>query len=320
MSPAPSSPPPAAPARPAAGAAPARPAVPRELLRTVRRIHLRTRRRVSDLFAGHYHSVFKGQGMEFHEVREYTPGDDIRAIDWNVTARMGHPYVKLFTEERESTVMLLADVSASNRFGSTARLKRDLAAELSALLALAAVQNNDRVGLILFSDEVEHYVPPRKGSQHVLRVVRDVLGHRPRRTGTRLTPALDFLNRVMPRRSVAFLFSDFLLGDEPWLRPLGVTARRHDLIGVRIADRREEAWPRAGLVWWEDAETGARRLVDTSHTATRRALVLRQQARRDAWRADLRRLGADAIEVYANEPYERELIRFFQARERRLKA
>ena len=297
----------------------ARPAVPRELLRKVRQIHIRTRHRVSDLFAGQYHSVFKGQGMEFHEVREYTPGDDIRAIDWNVTARTGHPYVKLFTEERESTVMLLADVSASHRFGSTPRLKRDLVAELGALLAFAAVQNGDRVGLILFSDEVERYVAPRKGSTHVLRVIRDLLGHRPRRRATRLAPALDFLNRVTHRRTVSFLFSDFLFGNEPWLQPLAITARRHDLIGVRVADRREEAWPRAGLVWWEDAETGTRRLVDTSDTATRRALAVRAAERREAWLRDLRRVGADPIEVYANEPYEKELIRFFRARERRLR-
>ena len=235
--------------------------IPREILKKVRRIQIRTRHMVNDVFAGEYHSVFKGRGMEFQEVREYTPGDDVRSIDWNVTARMGHPFVKRFTEERELTVMLLVDVSASHVFGGGPQLKKDLAAEIAAVLAFAAIQNNDRVGLILFTDEVEHYLPPRKGVSHVLRVIRDVLCFQPRHRGTALIPALDFLNHVTAHRAVTFLISDLLTGED--LKPvLTVSARRHDLIAVVTGDRREQEWPAVGLVEWTDAETGARRLVE----------------------------------------------------------
>jgi uncharacterized protein (DUF58 family) len=292
--------------------------IPRDILRKVRQIEIRTRHLVNEVFAGQYHSVFKGRGMEFDEVREYLPGDDIRSIDWNVTARMGHPYVKKFVEERELTVMLVADISASNRFGSTPQLKKDLIAELTAVLAFSAIRNNDRVGLALFTDEVERYVPPRKGSSHVLRVVREALYHPPRRRGTNVVPALDFLNHVMTRRAVCFLISDFLFPD-PADRLMSVTARRHDLVGVIVGDRREQAWPKAGLVWWEDAETGARRLLDTSDDRTRRALTKRQAVRRETLLARLRRSGVDPIEVTAGEPYERALIQFFRERERRLR-
>lgn len=293
--------------------------IPREILRKVRQIEIRTRHLVNEVFAGQYHSVFKGRGMEFDEVREYLPGDDIRSIDWNVTARMGHPYVKKFVEERELTVMLVADISASNRFGSTPQLKKDLIAELTAVLAFSAIRNNDRVGLALFTDEVERYVPPRKGSSHVLRVVREALYHPPRRRGTNVAPALEFLNHVMTRRAVCFLISDFLFPD-PADRLLAVTARRHDLVGVIVGDRREQAWPKAGLVWWEDAETGARQLLDTSDDRTRRALTKRQAVRRESLLARLRRAGVDPIEVTAGEPYERALIQFFRERERRLRS
>lgn len=293
--------------------------IPRDILRKVRQIEIRTRHLVNEVFAGQYHSVFKGRGMEFDEVREYLPGDDIRAIDWNVTARMGHPYVKKFVEERELTVMLVADISASNRFGSTPQLKKDLIAELTAVLAFAAIRNNDRVGLALFTDEVECYVPPRKGTSHVLRVVREALVHPPRRRATSVVPALEFLNHVMTRRAVCFLISDFLFPD-PAERLLAVTARRHDLIGVVVGDRREQAWPRAGLVWWEDAETGEARLLDTSDDRTRRALTKRQAVRREALLGRLRRAGIDPIEVTAGESYERALIQFFRERERRMRS
>ncbi len=291
--------------------------IPKEILKKVRQIQIRTKHVVSDVFAGQYHSVFKGQGMEFHEVREYVPGDEIRFIDWNVTARAGHPFVKKFVEERELTVMLLVDISASNVFGSTPQLKKDLAAEIGAVLAFAAIQNNDRVGLILFSDEIERYVPPKKGTRHVLRVIREILYFQPRRRGTRIVPALDFLNRVNPRRTVSFLISDFL--DQDFTRALAITARRHDLIGVVVGDKRERAWPAAGLVDWTDAETGRRFLLDTSDARTRRALTALQTQRRQALLAQLRGAGLDYVEVNAGEPYERELVKFFRMRERRLK-
>jgi uncharacterized protein (DUF58 family) len=290
--------------------------ISRELIRKVQRIQIRTRHLVGDVFAGRYQSVFKGQGLEFHEVREYQPGDEIRSIDWNVTARMGHPFVRRYVEERELTVLLMADVSASNRFGSRAQIKKDLVAEMSAVLAFSAVRNNDRVGLLLFSDEVECYLPPRKGASHVLRVIYEALHFEPRGRGTRLAPALDYLNRVLPRRSVCFLMSDFLDAGE-YARPLAATARRHDLISVVIGDRLEQVWPRAGLVWWEDLETGRRRLLDTSHPATRAALSGLELKRREALRSQFRRCGIDTIEVMTGEPYERALARFFEERERR---
>lgn len=292
--------------------------IPKEIIKKVQHIQIRTRHKVADVFAGEYHSVFKGRGMEFQEVREYVPGDDIRSIDWNVTARMGHPFVKKFTEERELTVMLLLDISASQVFGSTARLKKDLAAEVAAVLAFAAIQNRDRIGLILFTDGIEGYVAPRKGVSHVLRVIREALYFQPSRHGTRLIPCLDFLNHVMPRKTVSFLISDFLSGED-LKTPLAVTARRHDLIALLVGDRREQAWPAAGLVEWQDAETNRRFLVDTSSAAVRRRFAALQQARRQATRDILRSAGVDIVELYAGEPYERELMNFFRMRERRFR-
>ncbi len=290
----------------------------KDILRKVRHIHIRTKHMVSDVFAGAYHSVFKGQGMEFQEVREYIPGDEIRTIDWNVTARMGHPFVKKFTEERELTVMLLVDISASNTFGSTSRLKKDLAAEIAAVLAFSAITNNDRVGLILFSDEIEAYIPPKKGVAHVLRVIREVLSFEPRRPGTRIQPALDFLNHVTNRKTVTFLISDFITR-EPLKRPLGITARKHDLISIIVGDKREQSWPSAGLVDWIDAETGRRFLVDTSDAGTRRRFGTMQAQRRGELLSLFRTAGIDVIEANAGEPYEREFIKFFRMREQRLK-
>lgn len=292
--------------------------IPKEILKKVQRIHIRTRHKVTDVFAGEYHSVFKGQGMEFQEVREYVPGDDVRSIDWNVTARMGHPFIKKFTEERELTVMLLVDISASHVFGSTPQLKKDLAAEIAAVLAFAAIQNNDRVGLVLFTDDIEQFIPPKKGLPHVLRVIREVLYFKPARRATRILPVLDFLNHVTHRRTVSFLLSDFLTGED-LQRPLTVTARRHDLVGLLVADRRECAWPSAGLVEWQDIETGRRVLVDTSDPHVRRRFATLHQRQRQETLDLLRSADVDAIEVYAGEPYERELIRFFKMRERRFR-
>ncbi len=294
--------------------------IPKEILRKVRRIEIRSRRLVNEVFAGQYQSVFKGRGMEFDEVREYQPGDDVRSIDWNVTARMGQPFVKKFVEERELTVLFLADVSASNRFGSVGQLKKDLIAEMTAVLAFSAIRNNDRVGLVLFSGEVERYVPPRKGVGHGLRVIREALYHEPRRRDTAVGPALEFLNHVVTRRSVCFLLTDFMFPDAAD-RLLAIAARRHDVIAVVVSDRREQAWPKsAGLVEFEDLETGERFVRDAADPATRVRLTERAAAQRAALLTRLRRAGIDAIEVSAGEPYDRALVRFFRERERRQRA
>lgn len=294
--------------------------IPKEILRKVRRIEIRSRRLVNEVFAGQYQSVFKGRGMEFDEVREYQPGDDVRSIDWNVTARMGQPFVKKFVEERELTVLFLADVSASNRFGSVGQLKKDLIAEMTAVLAFSAIRNNDRVGLVLFSGEVERYVPPRKGVGHGLRVIREALYHEPRRRDTAVGPALEFLNHVVTRRSVCFLLTDFMFPDAAD-RLLAIAARRHDVIAVVVSDRREQAWPKsAGLVEFEDLETGERFVRDAADPATRTRLTERAAAQRAALLTRLRRAGIDAIEVSAGEPYDRALVRFFRERERRQRA
>lgn len=290
--------------------------IPSDVLKRIRQIQIRTRHLVADVFAGQYHSVFKGQGMEFQEVREYVPGDDIRAIDWNVTARMGHPFVKKYVEERELTVMLVVDISGSQHFGSSAQQKKDLAAELAAVLAFAAIQNNDRVGLLLFTDEVEHYLPPRKGTRHVLRVIRDALHFKPRRRGTRLAEALSFLNRVTTRRCVAFVISDFV--DRDYRSALAVAARRHDVIAVSIEDARERAWPAVGLVEWQDAESGRRFLVDTSDRRVRDALSAESRRRREQLQQLFLSTGVDHIAVTAGESYVQALVRFFRMRERRL--
>ncbi len=289
----------------------------RELLKKVRRIEIKTRHAVNDVFAGRYHSVFKGRGMEFEEVREYSPGDDIRAIDWNVTARTGVPHIKKFVEEREMTVMLLVDISGSNNFGSARQLKRDLAAEVAAMLAFSATRNKDRIGLILFSDRVEKYIPPSKGtSAHVLRLIREVLYHTPQSTQTNAQPALDFLNHTTSHKAVTFLISDFIFPLE-CEKSLKITARRHDLIAVAITDRHECSWPKAGLIEWQDPESGLRTLVDTSSTAVRSALLLAQEERRETLHRSLRRAGIDTIELFTGEPYDKAFMKFFRKRTQR---
>jgi len=289
----------------------------KELLKKVRRIEIKTRHAVNDVFAGRYHSVFKGRGMEFDEVREYVPGDDIRSIDWNVTARTGVPHIKKFVEEREMTVMLLVDVSGSNDFGSDGQLKRDLAAEVAAMLAFSATRNNDRIGLILFSDRVEKTIPPGKGTAaHVLRLIREILDCKPQSRRTDVRPALDFLNHITTRRAVTFLISDFIFPEE-FQKPLKITARRHDLIAVSIADRRERAWPKAGLVEWRDPESGARTLIDTSSAVVRSALLLEQEQHTETMNRMLRRAGIDIIELFTGEPYDRAFMQFFRQRSRR---
>jgi uncharacterized protein (DUF58 family) len=288
----------------------------KELLKKVRRIQITTKHAVNDVFAGQYHSTFKGRGMEFDEVREYVPGDDIRSIDWNVTARTGSPHIKKFVEEREMTVMLVVDVSASNLFGSGTQLKRDLAAEVAAVLAFSAIRNNDRIGLILFAEEVEKYIPPKKGTRHVLRLVREMLAHEPQGKGTRIAPALDYLNHVSTRKNVTFLISDFIFHDE-YEKLLKVTARRHDFISVVIGDKREIAWPDIGIVNWHDAETGQQVLVDTSSRRVREQLAL-EQTRRSETTDDLhRKAGIDTVRLFAGEPYDKQFIKFFRQRAQR---
>jgi len=297
--------------------------VPREVLRQVRQIELRTRGLVTSIFGGEYQSVFRGQGMEFSEVREYEPGDDVRNIDWNVTARTGHPYVKKHVEERELTVLLLVDLSGSEQFGTRGRFKAELAAELAAVLALSAVRNNDRVGLLIFTDAVEHVVPPRKGRRHALRLVRDVLAFRPRGRGTDAAGALDYAARLLTHRGIIFLLSDFApAADAPdgaaaqWEKTLRLVSRRHDVVGVSITDPAELALPDVGIVAVEDPETGQLAWVDTSHADVRDAFDEMLATERDHTRRLFRRLGVDTIEVRTDQSYVRPLLAFFRRRER----
>jgi uncharacterized protein (DUF58 family) len=286
------------------------------VLRRVRRLEIHTRKLVDESLAGSYHSVFRGRGMEFAEVREYEPGDDVRTIDWNVSARMGHPFVKKFTEERELTVLLAVDASASERFGTTTARKLELAAEVSALLAFSAIRNNDRVGLLLFTDRVETFVPPRKGREHGLRVLRELLAHEPAGRGTDVRNALEVLRSVVTKRSVVFLVSDFQ--DEGYERVLRVVSRKHDVVAIVVSDPREEALPKVGLVAVEDPETGERSVLDTASAAVRRRYAAAAAADRERTRQTLRRIGLDALELTTGEPYDLSLARFFRERARRV--
>lgn len=289
--------------------------IPKALARQIRAIQIFTTKVVNDVLAGEYESVFKGRGMEFDEVREYQPGDDVRSIDWNVTARTGKPFIKRFREERELTVLFLVDLSASGSFGSVKQTKNELAAEICALLAFAAIKNNDKVGLIVFTDHVEMFVPPGKGARHVLRVIREILSFRPRRTGTDVGMALDYLGRIQHRKAVVFLISDFQAdGFEKALRVLG---RRHDIIAISVADPREKALPDVGLIELEDAETGEITLIDAGSRTVRKryeALSLERTARLDDL---LRSMGIDQIHVETGKAYIRDLMAFFKNRERR---
>ena len=289
--------------------------IPEEILEKVRLIEIRSRNVVNDLFAGEYHSAFKGRGMEFAEVREYLRGDDVRTIDWNVTARTGSPYVKVFDEEREQTVMLLVDASASGAFGSVQQMKGEVGVEISALLAFAAIKNNDRVGLLIFTDEVEVFIPPKKGRKHVLRVIRELLYFQPQGKRTSITSALDYLDRVLHRRSVVFLISDFI--DEDYERPLQLMRRRHDMVAVSIFDPRERALPDVGFINLQDAETGEQFLVDSSRREVR-AYFAQQQEREDQQsRALFRRNGIDEVPIDITKSYVDPLVRLFHERVRR---
>jgi uncharacterized protein (DUF58 family) len=295
---------------------PAAPFAP-ETLRNIRRLEIKTRRLVNDLFGGRYHSSFKGRGMTFTDIREYAPGDEIRSIDWNVTARMGVPFIKQYTEERELTICLVVDNSASLKFGTRGRTKHSLAVELGAVLAFAALRNNDKVGLLLFSDSVDRYVRPRKSKLHALRILRDMLVLEPHGRATGLAEALAFLNRVQRKRAVVFLFSDFLA--DGWETPLAVTQRRHDTIAFVLEDPRERDLPAAGWLNLEDLETGERVLVDTGDASVRDRLAgLRTQARK---RRDgvFRKLGLDTIPLETGQPYLKPLMAFFDRRARRFR-
>jgi len=291
--------------------------LPREVVQQIRRLQLRARRAVEDLLGGEYHSVFKGMGMAFEEVREYQPGDDIRTIDWNVTARMGHPFIKRYIEERELTVMLVVDCSGSQQFGTQYQQKREVAAELAALLAFCAISNNDKVGLIAFTDQVERFVPPRKGTRHALRLIRDVLFFQPENRGTAIKHGLDYLNRVQHRRAIVFLLSDFL--DQGFEKSFTRTGRRHDLTAVRIGDPREETLPAVGLVELEDAETGKRLLLDTSSAEVRNAHAQAARQRHEFLRQLARTSRIDPIEVSTDGGHLDALVHFFQMREHRLR-
>ena len=289
--------------------------IPREILKQVRRIEISTRGLVNEVFSGEYHSVFKGRGMNFAEVREYQYGDDIRSIDWNVTARSGAPFVKVFEEERELTVMLLVDVSASGDFGTRERMKSEVAVEICALLAFSAIKNNDKVGLVIFSDRIEKFVPPRKGRRHVLRVLRELLYHRPEGRGTDIAAALEYLTHVQRKKAVTFLVSDFR--DEGFEKALAVAGRRHDVVAVRLRDRRERELPELGWLELEDPETGERVVVDTSSDDFRRRFAERVSRRAEHVDRALRRSRVDVVDIETGEPYVRPLMRFFQDRARR---
>jgi uncharacterized protein (DUF58 family) len=300
--------------------------LPADVLRQVRRLHLRARRLVQTLLGGEYHSAFKGAGLSFEEVREYQPGDDVRTIDWNVTARAGHPFIKRFVEERELTMILVVDVSASQSFGTGRLTKRAASAELAALLALCAVSNNDRVGLLAFSSQVERYVPPNKGPRHVLRLLRDILAFDPKHLGTNLGVGLDYLNKVQRRRAIVFLLSDFItpLGirtsageGAPFETAFRLAAHRHDLIAIRTSDPRERDWPAVGLVRLQDAETSRQLLVDTSSPRVRAAFAMAAQSRDEAFVRLARGCGTDLIEAGTDGAHFDALLTFFRQRERR---
>ncbi len=293
--------------------------LPRDLVKRIRRIEIQTRRAVNQALAGQYHSVFKGRGMAFSEVRLYQPGDEIRTIDWNVTARTRDPHVKVFVEERELTVMLLVDLSASGDFGSTEKAKAEVAAEIAALLAFSAVRNNDRVGLLLFTDRVEKFIPPKKGRSHVLRVISEILSFQPTGHGTDIAGALQYYQKLMRRTAVTFLISDFL-ADDSHHKPMQICGRRHDLVPVVLFDPWEEQLPALGLIRGEDAETGAPIVIDTSSASVRARLVEAAAARRESLKTDFSRMDMEPIWIRTDEDYVGSLVRFFRHRAARGRA
>ncbi|MEO5579605.1 MAG: DUF58 domain-containing protein [Gemmatimonadaceae bacterium] len=287
--------------------------VPPEILRQVKLLELKTRGLVNSVFTGEYRSVFKGQGMEFSEVREYQPGDEVRTIDWNVTARMRRPFVKRYIEERELTVMLAVDLSGSERFGTVRRFKSELASELAAVLAMSAVRNNDRVGVVLFTDRIEYVVPPRKGRKHVLRILRDLLTFEPVGTGTDIAGLIDHLSRTMKQKTIVFLISDFVAADIE--RPLKILAQRHDVVAVTVEDPSERELPDVGLARFVDPETGVTLEIDTSSAVVRREYEIHVNEERSARKSLLQRLAIDEVPVRTDGEYIEPLLKFFRSRE-----
>jgi uncharacterized protein (DUF58 family) len=290
--------------------------IPKEILKKVKRIEIATRGLVNEVFSGEYHSVFKGRGMEFAEVREYQIGDDIRNIDWNVTARSDHPYVKVFDEERELTVMLMVDVSSSGNFGTTNQMKGEVAAELCAVLAFSAIKNNDKVGLMIFSDKIEKFIPPRKGKQHVLRVIREILYFKPEDSRTNLNVALEYLSRVIKRKSIVFLISDFL--NEDYEKALQVANKKHDIIAIDIIDPREVEMPSVGLLELEDAETGETIMIDTSNPAIRGSFYSQSKEERETREKFFKSIGVDNININTDRSYVEPITKFFRMRAKRM--
>ncbi len=286
-----------------------------EILKKVRQVEIKTRGIVQEIFSGEYHSVFKGRGIEFAEVREYIPGDDIRSVDWNVTARMGFPYVKLFEEERELTLMLLCDFSSSGYFGSRAQMKIEVAIELAALLAFSAIKNNDKVGLLLFTDSIEKYVPPKKGKTHVLRILRELISFQPERAGTNISEALGYFSRISSRRAIAFLISDFW--DSGFEDDLRLVSKKHDLVALNLQDPREEEIPPIGLIKLQDAETGEEFWLDTYDKSVRQHIKQTVAQKREKLNSLLLSSNVDKVDIRVDEDYIKPLSKFFKMRARR---
>lgn len=289
--------------------------ISKDILKKIQQIQIHTRRLVNEAFVGEYHSVFKGRGMEFDEVREYQPGDEIRTIDWNVTARMGHPFIKRYVEERELTVMLLVDVSASGNFGSIKHLKNEVATEICAILAFSAIKNNDKVGMIMFTDKIEKFIPPKKGPKHVLRVIRELLCSQPKGKGTNISVALEYLNKITHRRTISFVVSDFIAND--YAHALRIANKRHDMIAITIVDPREQELPNVGFVELRDAESGERLLLDTADSLARKEFGALNNRRRQEQSRLFRSMGVDEILINTNRHYVEPIVRFFRIREKR---
>ncbi|MBU1147798.1 MAG: DUF58 domain-containing protein [Candidatus Omnitrophica bacterium] len=291
--------------------------IPKEILKKVRQIEIRTGRLVNDVFAGKYESVFKGRGMEFHEVREYVPGDDIRSIDWNVTARTGSPYVKKFVEERELTVLLMADLSSSGDFGTKNKMKKEIMAEIGAVLAFSAIKNNDKVGLLLFTDHVEKFIAPKKGKAHVLRVIRELLYYKPKGKKTSINTAIEYLGKVLKKKAVIFLISDFM--DSDYEKRLRILNKRHDIIAIPISDPRETSFPDVGLIEFEDAETGEVVYLDTADNLLKKEFKKRKYSFIEERNRIFRSVGVDSVEISTDKSYIKPLMLFFRKRAKRFR-
>lgn len=289
--------------------------IPKELIKKIRHIQIYTSHTVNDVMGGAYESVFKGQGIEFDEIRPYTPGDEVKSIDWNVTARMGEPFIKKFIEEREMTVMLLIDLSASGNFGSAEKSKKEIAAEIAAILAFSAIKNNDKVGLIIFTDKIEHFVPPKKGKRHVLRLIREVLYFKPENKKTDIACALQYLNKITTRKSVTFLISDFMT--EGFEKSLKIVNKRHDLIAVKVKDPREQSLPEIGIIEIHDAETGETVLINTNSKTSRKSFTDLMNRKEEKLKKFFRSIKVDEIEIDTSKSYTEPLVKFFKNRKKR---